>query len=101
NRELRGIQRVHVHVRTPRRVHLPMSLEVLLSGQALVPSWGQGGRILWLCLALSYFLVARSEEIFASASGGIHAIHCLRRDDVTFLAEEKALPPLHWHKATM
>lgn len=90
-----------IQVGTPRRVRVSVSLDVLLGGQTLQSLWGQGGRILWLCLAFSYFLVTRSEEMFASAEGGSHTVRCLQRDNVTCFAEEQVLPPLHWHKATI
>ena len=38
------------------RVRRPVSWDMLLEGETLVPSWGRGGRILWLCLALGHFL---------------------------------------------
>ena len=48
-----------------------------------------------------YFLLARSEEIFSSSASGIHPVHCLQRNDVTFLdAAGRVLPPLQWHQAT-
>lgn len=62
-------------------------------GETVVPLRGQGGRIIWLRHALSYFLVAWSEKVFASAAGRVHRVRCLRRDDVTFFADE-TLPPL-------
>lgn len=102
NRALKGIERIHVQVGTPRRVRGPVSWETLLQGQHLIPSWGQGGRVLWLCLALSYLLMTRAEEMFASMAGEVHPVHCLCREDVTFMnAEQVALQPLYWHKATM
>ena len=51
-------------------------------------------------MALSYFLVARSDVIFATMSGHCHQVHCLRRSDVEFFDGEHVLTPLHWHKAT-
>lgn len=57
--------------------------------------------MLWLCLALSYFLLTRSEEIFASSVSGIHPVHCLQRHDVTFSDEQdRVLTPLQWRRAT-
>ena len=41
----------------------------IVEGQGLALSWGPGGRVLWLSLALGYFFVARSDEIFASPAG--------------------------------
>ena len=41
----------------------------------LVPSRGRGGRILWLRLALGYFLMARSDELFATDTSVVHQAH--------------------------
>lgn len=99
-RSLLGVARVHVRAGTKSRSRVPVSWETLLEGQQLTASWGPGGRVLWLCLALSYFLVARSDEVFATLSGQCHQVHCLRRSDVEFFHGEDVLAPLHWHKAT-
>ena len=40
---------------------------------------------MWLCLSLSYFMIARSDEIFACSSGVAHLAHCLTRKDVAFV----------------
>ena len=72
-RALNGVARSHVAAGTPKRVRRPISWDTLLEGQCLAPSWGQGGRVLWTCLALGYFFVARSDEIFASATGVVHS----------------------------
>ena len=45
----------------------PISRDALLEGQCLASSWGPGGRVLWLSLALGYFVVARSDEIIRLA----------------------------------
>ena len=65
-RALKGVTRSHVAAGTPKRIRRPISWDTLLGGQGLVSSWGPGGRVLWLSLALGYFFVARSDEIFAS-----------------------------------
>ena len=64
NRALKGVEKIHVEAGHRPRMRRPVSWETLLGGQPLTVSWGPGGRVLWLCLALSYFLLARSEEIF-------------------------------------
>ena len=43
---------------------------------------GSGWPRSWLSLALGYFFVARSDEIFASPAGAVHPVHCLTRRDV-------------------
>lgn len=100
SRALKGVEKAHVAFGTVRRVRVPVSWEVVLAGQHLARSWGAGGRVLWLCLALTYFLVARSDEIFADGAGRVHPVHCLRRDDVTFYEGERVLRPTQWYRAT-
>ena len=39
---------------------------------------------MWLCLALSYFLLCRASELFAHANGLVHPDFCLTRDCPTF-----------------
>ena len=83
---LRGIARAHVTAGTPRRVRLPVSFGMLLAGEALISTWGPERKVLWLCLCLSYFLMTRSDEMFAVDSGVVHPVHCLTRGDVAFFA---------------
>ena len=47
-----GISRAHAVTGTKLHVRRPVSWDMLLEGETLVPSWGRGGRILWPCLAL-------------------------------------------------
>ena len=54
---------------------------------------------MWLCLSLSYFLIARSDEIFASSSRGAHPVHCLTRKDVAFFFGNNQLECVHWRQA--
>ena len=63
---LKGIAGGHVAAGTPRQVRLPVSWGMLLEGEGLIPSWGTGGKEMWLCLCLGYSLIARSDEVFAS-----------------------------------
>ena len=63
-----SIARSHVEAGTRHRVRLPVTWRMLLDGESLIPAWRIGGRVMWLCLSLSYFLIARSDEIFASSS---------------------------------
>ena len=68
-RALKVVARSLVAAGTPKRVRCPISWDALLEGQGLASSWGPGGRVLRLLLALSYFFVARSDEIFALPAG--------------------------------
>ena len=99
-RALKGVTRSHVAAGTPKRVRRPISWDSLLEGQGLALSWGPGGRVLWLSLALGYFFVARSDEIFASPAGAVHPVHCLTRRDVALYKGERRLASLQWHQAT-
>ena len=54
-RELKGVTRSHVAAGTPKRVRHPISWGSLLEGQGWAVSWGPGGRVLWLSLALVIF----------------------------------------------
>ena len=53
---------------------------------------------MWLCLSLSYFLIARSDEIFASSSSVAHPVHCLTRKDVAFFSRNNQLEYVHWRQ---
>ena len=97
-RALKGVTRSHVAAGTPKRVRRPISWDSLLEGQGLTLSWRPGGRVLWLSLALSYFFVARSDEI--SPAGAVHPVHCLTRRDVALYKGERRLTSLQWHQAT-
>ena len=76
---LKGVARSHVAAGNPKRDRRPISWDTLLEGQCLVPSWGLGGRVLWLRMALGHFSVARLDEIFALASGVVHPVNSLTR----------------------
>ena len=93
---LKGIARGRVAAGTPRQVRLPVSWGMLLEGEGLIPSWGAGGNEMGLCLCLSYFLIARSDEIFASDSSVVHPAHCLTRGGVAFFAGDVQLAYALW-----
>jgi len=99
-RALQGVTRAHERSGMRARIRHPVSWKCLLAGQGLAESWGPGGRVLWLSLALSFQLLARSDEMFASANGAINPVHCLTRDDVALYDGEEELPFGKWHRAT-
>ena len=88
---LKGIARGHVAAGTPRQVRLPVSWGMLLEGESLIPSWDAGGKEMWLCSCLSYFLIVRPDEVFASPSGVVHPAHCLARGDAAFFVGDVQL----------
>ena len=54
---------------------------------------------MWLCLSLRYFLIARSDEIFASSLGVAHPVHCLTRKYVAAFSGNNQLEYVHWRQA--
>lgn len=72
-------------------MRLPVSWGMLLDGESLISSWGAGGKEMWLFLCRSYFLIARSDGVFASDLGVAHPVHCLTRGDVAFFAGDVQL----------
>ena len=96
-----GMSRAHAEAGTKSRVRRPVSWDMLLEGETLMPSRGRGGRILWLCLALGYFWMTRSDETFATDTGVVHQVHCLNRGDVAFYAGRQELPFLRWREADL
>ena len=56
---------------------------------------------MWLCLSLSYFLLTRSDEMFAITAGVVHRVHCLARRDVAFFSADKQFEYRQWRQADM
>lgn len=61
-----------------------MSWVILKHGIHVVPEWSEGGRVLWLVLAVSHFFLCRASEIFAASNGKIHKEFGLTRGDVRY-----------------
>jgi hypothetical protein len=66
------------------QVRLPLTWSILAHGYLTVTSSQEGGDVMWLGLALSYFLLCRASELFAYANGLVHPDFCLTRDCLTF-----------------
>ena len=90
-RVLQGISRSHTLAGTRSRVRLHISRDMLINGRQLISSWGFGGKVLWLCLGMSYFFFARSDEVFANVSGVVNPARCLTRSDVAFFFERQTV----------
>lgn len=81
----KGVDRIRAAgPQTPRRVRLPLTWAILASGYDSGVGVGQGERVIWLGLALSYFLLCRASELFAYEDGLVHPDFCLTRDCLTF-----------------
>lgn len=94
-----GIKRKHVEMGTQQKVRRPLTWGMLCYMQEEVGAGSEGGRVLWLGLAMSYFLLLRASELFAEKSGKIHGIYGLRRGDVAFFAGETQLTKRERHRA--
>lgn len=79
---LKGAARSHADVGNQATVRRPVSWAMLLAGESLIPSWGTGGRVLWLALCASFCFLTRASEMFAESRSRIHETYCLRRADV-------------------
>ena len=71
-------------VRKNAQVGLPLTWSILAHEYLTVTSSQEGGLVMWLGLALSYFLLCRASELFACANGLVHPDFCLTRDCPTF-----------------
>ena len=76
----KGIDRAHGM--TPKKVpaRLPLTWFILSQGQRVVTSMVDGGRVIWLGLARSYFLLCRASELRAYANGKVHPEFFLTRN---------------------
>ena len=55
---------------------------------------------MWMCLmSLSYFLIARADEMFATSSGKVRPAHCLTRRDVALFRGDKSVGIPDWRQA--
>ena len=66
------------------QVRLPLTWSILAHGYLTVTSSQKGGDVMWLGLALSYFLLCRASELFAYANWLVHPDFCLTLDCLTF-----------------
>ena len=71
-------------VRKNAQVRLPLTWSILAHEYRTVTSSQEGGYVMWLGLAVSYFLLCRASELFAFANGLVHPNFCLTRDCLTF-----------------
>lgn len=84
----KGIDRIRGASKQTAQVRLPLTWTILASGYLTVTNHCKnGGDVMWLGLALSYFLLCRASELFAYANGLVHPEFCLTRDCLTFFRE--------------
>ena len=66
---LKGTARLHADVGNQATVRRPVSWDMLLAGENLIPTWRAGGRVLWLALCASFCLLTRASEMVAEKPG--------------------------------
>ena len=98
---LQGISRSQTVAGTRPRVRFPISWDMMIAEQDLIPAWGSGGKVLWLCRGMCYFFFAKLDEVCANGSGVVHLAHCLTRDDEEFFSGESCgvcngVMPIMW-----
>ena len=86
-----GNKRAHVEKVNQQRVRKLLTWGIPTRMQENVSYWRVGGRMAWIDLALSYFLMLRASELFAGEKGEFHNIYCLRRRNVTFFRNDEQL----------
>ena len=80
----KGIDRFRGMSGKNTQVRLPLTWSILAHGYLTVTSSQEGGDVIWLGLALSYFLLCRASELFAYANGLVYPDLCLTCDCPTF-----------------
>ena len=86
-----GIKRSHVEGGYQQRVRRPLTWEMVKGMEEVAQSWGVGGRIAWIGLALTYLLLLRASELYAEDDGKVYAVNCLKGRDVAFFAGERQI----------
>ena len=77
-------RRIPGDVRKNAQVRLPLTWSILAHEYLTVTSSQEGGDVMWLGLALSYFLLCRASELFAFANGLVYPDFCFTRGCLTF-----------------
>ena len=80
----KGINRAHGTAKKKKQVRLPLTWALLAQGRQVVLSMEEGGYVMWLGLAVSYFLLCRASELWAYANGQVHPEVCLTRNCLAF-----------------
>ena len=89
----KGIDRFQGKGDVKPRVRKPLSWDMLWDGKNEVLTAEGGGPVMWMGLALAYFLLCRASELFAYDSGMVHPDYCLTRRDLTFF---KGVQQVKW-----
>ena len=80
----KGVDRCRGGAGKKAQVRLPLTWTILAPGYQVVSEFKEGGQVMWLGLALTYFLLCRASELFAYENGLVHPEFCLTRDCLKF-----------------
>ena len=73
-----------------KQVRLTLTWAILTEGRQAVVSMEDGGYVMWLGLAVSYFLLGRASELWAYANRQVHPEFCSTRNMHLFLSRRRA-----------
>ena len=76
----KGIDRAHGMSKRKAQVRLPLPWLLLSQDREALASMEDGGRVMWLGLAVSYFSLCRASELRAYADGKVHPEFRLTRE---------------------
>ena len=96
---LKRAARSHADVGNQATVRWPISWEMLLAGEALIPSWRAGSWVLWLTPCASFIFLTYVSDMFAETRSRFYELYCLRRADVSFFSGGSQLLEALWSTA--
>ena len=96
---LKGVARLRADVGNQATVRRPVSWDMLLAGEELIPTWRAGSRVLWVALCGSFCLLTRASEMFAETRLRVHETYCLRHADVAYFRGNIQLTVAQWSTA--
>ena len=79
-----GIHRGHGTAKKKKQLRLSLTWAMLSQRCKVVTSIEDGGYIMWLGLAASYFLLCRASELWAYANGQVYPEFWLERNRFSF-----------------
>ena len=83
----KGIDQAQGLSKKKAQVRLPLSWSLLSQGRRALVNMEDGGRVMWLGLAVSYLMLCRASELRAYADGKVHPEFSVTQDCLTFSRE--------------
>ena len=79
------IDKAHGTAKKKNQARFPVRRAMLAQGREVVARLADGGYVMWLGLAVSYFFLCRASELWAYPNGQVHPELCLTRNYLTFV----------------